>query len=124
MPPQRSAAVWWAPLTQDQKELVLKEAADFAAQLYRVYTEALYESAGLRPLKGEKLMQEFRNRTPEAWDRLFQINLGEYDLQQKQWLRLENDYIRKQRGRTNPPPMTQTPEAKTGQYVPLPREGM
>lgn len=90
-----SPSKFFAALTQEQKELVLKDAAEELAQLFIWYTEAMEEAVAMKSLTGQALLKAFQERKPEIWARLQSFDPKEHAKQLADWQRLETRDLRR-----------------------------
>lgn len=93
-----SPSKFFASLTQDQKELVMQDAAEEVALLFNWYVEAVVEATAMRDLEGEDLLNAFRQRAPEIWAAIQSFDGKEYEKQMSNWRRLEQNDLRRASG--------------------------
>jgi hypothetical protein len=117
-PPRTSPSIFYGPLSQAHKDLVIKHVREIAAMRFRKYREVLKESLGLPDLKGPALLEAYRNRTPDVWAQLQSRFPDEYGRQITQWGKMEQNI------RPEPSPVLASPSAKLSPVEVLPREGV
>lgn len=106
-------ARFFGPLTQDQKEEVLRDVSVEASQRYQWGREAVLDSVGLRALRGTDRLTAYQNRAPEIWANLQAQLPTEYQKQMEDWGKLEQ---RSTFRRIQPKPDFSS--------IPLPAEGL
>lgn len=119
MLPLKGPSAFYGRLPQDQKERVLQNVRQEAARRFKKYREAVKEAVGLPELKGAALLEAYRNRTPDVWSMLQQYFPDEYGRQMAEWGKMEQT-----KARPAPSTVLQSPDAKIGNIVPMPREGV
>lgn len=70
MPLPYRPTVFFALLSQENKEAVLKEVAEAAAARFKQYREALRDGVGLTELTAVERLEAYRIRQSEIWSRL------------------------------------------------------
>lgn len=119
-PPMNSPSVWYGELTPAQKVIVLKNVKTEGARLFAKYRSVLKEALGLEDLKGDALLQAYRQRTPDVWANLQQNFPDTYAEQMTQFGKLEQQNAQKIQ---LPPvdPSLSSPDAKSAPLVPTPQ---
>ena len=87
--PYTSPLAYFATLSQDQKEQVLRDAAEEAATRFKAYREAIQEASALRDLRAQDRLKVYTTRAPEIWARLQAQFPQEYHNQQQDWYYLQ-----------------------------------
>lgn len=90
MPPKATYSTFFASLSQDQKEEVIKSVAEEAALRFKYYVDAIHEGLGLKDPSSKERLQIYRDRQPQVWEQMQAQFPQMYDEQMKDWGRLES----------------------------------
>lgn len=119
--PMNSPATWFGQLSPAQKITVLKNVKIEGARRFSKYREVLKDSLGLQELRGDELLNAYRQRTPDVWENLQRNFPDTYESQMKEWGKLEDKAAQKQVLPPPPNPILSSPDAQSSPFTAPPQ---
>lgn len=89
-------SVFFNALTQERKKEVLEQYADEATAKFWWYVQGLEEGLGLESVRGVKKLELYRQRLPETWASISDLDPSLYEKQMKEWHKLEEREMKKE----------------------------
>ena len=84
-----SPGMFYASLTQPQKEEVLQQVADEISARFTLYMDTAVEASGLKEARGVDRLTAYRDRAPDVWALMQAEFPREYERQMKDQVALE-----------------------------------